>query len=176
MLSTCLYPPVSTLIAWTNLYETWYLYHDTWTHLSSVLHKSLPSVYVCACVYPIVATQRLSKNVIAVTHTRATLEELLDVPFSMRPVSYQRTVRDYFFLELLVSMCISIPWKHDCKNVSRWECQHRHCVTINIIKDVTFKTMPLICFLDQAHKTNVWAYWRYCLRPRLSHSKVKNRF
>jgi hypothetical protein len=44
----------------------------------------------------IVARQRLGKNppivarhVIAVTNTHATIEELLDVSFSMWPVSYQ---------------------------------------------------------------------------------------
>jgi hypothetical protein len=28
----------------TDLHETWYVYHDTWTHLTRVLHKPLPSV------------------------------------------------------------------------------------------------------------------------------------
>jgi hypothetical protein len=26
---------------WTNLYGTWYVYHDTWGHLNGVLHKFL---------------------------------------------------------------------------------------------------------------------------------------
>jgi hypothetical protein len=38
---------------------------------------------------PIVARQRLSINVTAITNTHATIEELLDTSFSMRPVSYQ---------------------------------------------------------------------------------------
>jgi hypothetical protein len=38
---------------------------------------------------PIVARQRLGRNVTAVTNTDATIEELLDASFSMRPVSYQ---------------------------------------------------------------------------------------
>jgi hypothetical protein len=29
----------------TNLYETWYVYHDNWAHLSGILHKSLPSAW-----------------------------------------------------------------------------------------------------------------------------------
>jgi hypothetical protein len=35
------------LNGWTNLYETWHVYHGTWAHLNGVLHKSLPSV----CLY-----------------------------------------------------------------------------------------------------------------------------
>jgi hypothetical protein len=37
----------------------------------------------------IVARQRLGRNASAVTNTHATIEELLDASFSMRPVSYQ---------------------------------------------------------------------------------------
>jgi hypothetical protein len=63
---------------------------------------------VCLCISPIAARQRLGKNarivyrqrldknplsllgnVTAVTNTHATIEELLDAPFSMWPVSYQ---------------------------------------------------------------------------------------
>jgi hypothetical protein len=39
--------------------------------------------------HPNVARQRLGRNVTAVTNTHATIEELLDASFSMRPVSYQ---------------------------------------------------------------------------------------
>jgi hypothetical protein len=38
---------------------------------------------------PIVARQRLGRDVTAVTNTHATIEELLDASFSMWPVSYQ---------------------------------------------------------------------------------------
>jgi hypothetical protein len=38
------------LSAWTNLYETWYVYHGTWAHLNGTLHKSLPSVFVSVYV------------------------------------------------------------------------------------------------------------------------------
>jgi hypothetical protein len=31
---------------WTNLYETWYVYHGTWAHLSIILHTTLLSVCV----------------------------------------------------------------------------------------------------------------------------------
>jgi hypothetical protein len=47
------------------------------------------SVCVCLCIPPIVARQRLGRNVTAVTNTYATIEELLDASFSMRSVSYQ---------------------------------------------------------------------------------------
>jgi hypothetical protein len=45
---------------------------------------------VCVYVYlPIIARQRLDKNVIAVTNTQATKEEFLDASFYMLSVSYQ---------------------------------------------------------------------------------------
>jgi hypothetical protein len=40
--------PHQLLNAWTNLYENWYVYHETWTHINSLLHKSLPPVCVSA--------------------------------------------------------------------------------------------------------------------------------
>jgi hypothetical protein len=48
-------------------------------------------VCVCFCVFPpIVARQRLGRNVTAVPNIHATIEELLDAPFSMWSVSYQK--------------------------------------------------------------------------------------
>jgi hypothetical protein len=91
-LSVSVYPSLLSqlLNARTNLYETWYVYHGTWARLSGVLRKSFPSV--CAYVYPpIVARQRLGKDVPAATYTR-NKGELLDALFSMRSVSYQRRV------------------------------------------------------------------------------------
>jgi hypothetical protein len=44
---------------------------------------------VCLCIPPIVARQRLGRNVTAVTNTHATVVELLDATFSIWPVSYQ---------------------------------------------------------------------------------------
>jgi hypothetical protein len=62
------------------------------------------------CLYRIctpLSRQRLGKNVTAATNTHETGGELLDASFSMRSVSYQRKVRDYYFPELLVSkFCI----------------------------------------------------------------------
>jgi hypothetical protein len=48
-------------------------------------------LYVCS---PIVARQRLGKNVIAATNTQATKEEFLYTSFSMLSVSYQRRIGD----------------------------------------------------------------------------------
>jgi hypothetical protein len=49
--SVCLcIPSYQCLNAWSNLYETWYVYYGTWAHLSGVLHKSLPSVCVLVSV------------------------------------------------------------------------------------------------------------------------------
>jgi hypothetical protein len=39
---------------------------------------------------PIVARQRVGRNVTTVTNTHAKIEELLDASFSMLPVSYQK--------------------------------------------------------------------------------------
>jgi hypothetical protein len=70
---------------WTNLYETWYfyVYYDTWTHLSGVLRKSLPSVCVTVClsllslpskgsadcILPSIVRQRLDEHVLPSTNT-----------------------------------------------------------------------------------------------------------
>jgi hypothetical protein len=45
---------------------------------------------VCVCIPPpIVARQRVGRNVTGVTNTHATIGKLLDASFSMWPVSYQ---------------------------------------------------------------------------------------
>jgi hypothetical protein len=55
-------------------------------YLKNPSHQS-----VCLYVYPpIVARQRLGKNVTATTNTQVTIDELLDSSFSMGSVSYQR--------------------------------------------------------------------------------------
>jgi hypothetical protein len=75
------------LNSWTNLYETWYVYHGTWAHLNDVLHKSLhQSVCVCVCMFvfllmlqgnglvkctpPFCAAQWLGKHVLVAMNTR----------------------------------------------------------------------------------------------------------
>jgi hypothetical protein len=47
--SCCVSLPTQLSNAWTNLYETWYVRHDTWVHLNCVFPESLPSV--CVSVY-----------------------------------------------------------------------------------------------------------------------------
>jgi hypothetical protein len=54
-------------------------------------------VHQSVCLYvnpPIVARQRLGKNVNAAKNIYETIEELLDTTFSMRLVSYRRKVGD----------------------------------------------------------------------------------
>jgi hypothetical protein len=46
------HPSVLTSEYIINFYETWYVYYETWANLNGVLHKSLPSVFVCLYVYP----------------------------------------------------------------------------------------------------------------------------
>jgi hypothetical protein len=53
------------------------------------------------CIFPTVGRQGFSKHVPVATNTHATTG-LLDASFSVRPVSHQRKVGDYFFPELLV--------------------------------------------------------------------------
>jgi hypothetical protein len=40
------------LNAWTNLYETWYIYHGIWAHFNDVIHKSFPSARVSLYLCP----------------------------------------------------------------------------------------------------------------------------
>jgi hypothetical protein len=53
------------------------------------------------CIPPIFARQWLGKHGPAAMNTQATIEELLDSAFSLRPVKYQRKEGDFFFPELL---------------------------------------------------------------------------
>jgi hypothetical protein len=48
-------------------------------------------LFVRVCMPPIVARQRLGRNVTEVTNTHATIEDLFDASFLMWPVSYQGT-------------------------------------------------------------------------------------
>jgi hypothetical protein len=94
----CLWIPPTNFWMLQPIMKLGYVHHGTWAHLSGVLHKSLPSVSVCICI-PIVARQRLDKNVMAEmkTHKRRIVSM-----FSMESVSYQRKVGDQLFPELLV--------------------------------------------------------------------------
>jgi hypothetical protein len=85
----CVCPPEQRLNAWTNLYKTWYVYHDTWSHLNGLRHKSLPSV--CGSVW-ISLLDNGSVNTFPRQRIRAKIEQLLDASFPMRSVSYQTRV------------------------------------------------------------------------------------
>jgi hypothetical protein len=68
----CIPPPINFLIAWTNLYETWYV-NISW-HLNPSQRRTskipLISPCVCMCIPLIVARQRLGKHVPMATNTR----------------------------------------------------------------------------------------------------------
>jgi hypothetical protein len=60
--------PYQLLNAWTNLYEIWYVYHDTSAHLNGVFHIFIHQS-VCMYMYPpIVARQQIGKNFPAATN------------------------------------------------------------------------------------------------------------
>jgi hypothetical protein len=83
------------LNAWTNRYETWYVYHGTWAHLSGVLHKFITSVCVSLlsvlgnvyvkCILPFIARQRLDKHVPAAADTRNSRRIVGPVGLSVYP-------------------------------------------------------------------------------------------
>jgi hypothetical protein len=78
---------ISFINFWTSLYETWYVYHVTWSHLSGVLHKSLPSVCVFICVsLPLPGNGSVPTFPRQLIHE--TIEELLNASFSLRSMSY----------------------------------------------------------------------------------------
>jgi hypothetical protein len=83
--------PIQLLNAWTNRYETLYVYHGTWAHLNSVVHKSLPSVCVSVCVSLFSSLANCSVNTFPRQQIHATMG-LLDASFSVRLLSYQRRV------------------------------------------------------------------------------------
>jgi hypothetical protein len=76
------YPHYQLLNAWTNLYETWYVYHANWAHLTVYFRNpSRQSVCTCIpatvarqrsvkCIPPFGARQRLGKHVQAAKNTR----------------------------------------------------------------------------------------------------------
>jgi hypothetical protein len=65
-----LYSLCVSVYAWTNLYETWYVYYGIWTHVNGVLHKFLLSVCVCMFILHVVARQRLGIHVPAAKNAR----------------------------------------------------------------------------------------------------------
>jgi hypothetical protein len=80
-LCVCVFPLLT--FEWLNQPE-----HISTAYFINASHQSL-CLYVSVYVSSIVARQRLGKKVIAATNTHATIEELLDVSFSIWSVSYQ---------------------------------------------------------------------------------------
>jgi hypothetical protein len=67
------------LIAWTTLYETWYVCHGIWAHPNGALRKSFPS---SVCLYPCVSfLGNGSVNTFPRQVIPAAIEELLDASF-----------------------------------------------------------------------------------------------
>jgi hypothetical protein len=86
----CIHPPLSTSESLNQCLWKWYVYHGIWAHLSGILYNLS---YRAVCLY-VCAKQRLGESVTPATNTHATVEELLDVSFSMWSVSYQRRIGD----------------------------------------------------------------------------------
>jgi hypothetical protein len=97
------YPPYQLLNVWTNPYETWYVCQGTWAHLNGAVYKSLTSfsVFVRVSLLSLLGNGSV-KIITAATNADAKIEELLNVMFFTRSVSYRRKVVDQFFPELLV--------------------------------------------------------------------------
>jgi hypothetical protein len=77
----CLWIPPPLTFEYLNqsLWNLVSLYHGTSLHLSCVLHKSLPSVYVSVCVYVPSLLGNGSVNTFPRQQIHATIKELLDV-------------------------------------------------------------------------------------------------
>jgi hypothetical protein len=94
--------PHQLLSAWTNFYETWYVYHGTRVRLSGLLHKwhtgwlegyikSIPSICVSVCVSRTLLGND-SINTLPRQWIHAATEGPLNASPFMRPVSYQRII------------------------------------------------------------------------------------
>jgi hypothetical protein len=82
--------PHQFLNAWTNFYETWYVYHGISSHPNGVLNKSLPSVCVPVCVSSLSLLGNGSVSTFPRQRIHATVQKLFHASFSMRCLSYQR--------------------------------------------------------------------------------------
>jgi hypothetical protein len=76
----------------TNLYETCCVRHGIWVHLNWILHKTC----FCMFILHIVARQPLYKGISLSKNTSKKII-ILGALFSLRSVSFQRKVDDYFF-------------------------------------------------------------------------------
>jgi hypothetical protein len=86
--------PQQLLNDWTDLYETWYVYHGTW----ALLNPSHRPVYICI---PVSLLGNGSVKTLPRQRTHMQRKNSR-TSFSMRSVSYQRNVDDYIFPQILV--------------------------------------------------------------------------
>jgi hypothetical protein len=89
-----------------------------------------PTFCVSVFVFPYVARQPLGKHVTAATNTQTTIVQLLDALFSIRSMSYQRKVGDYFFPELLVAYLYQCRKVYEQKEVKLCSCL---CIGAHVI-------------------------------------------
>jgi hypothetical protein len=81
------------------------------SNLCVCIYSETSLIRTSVCIPPIVARQRLGGNVTAVTNTHATIGKLLQVSFSMWPVSYQgkqaiSSSQNFLFLGQNLHFCI----------------------------------------------------------------------
>jgi hypothetical protein len=77
----------------------------TWAHLNGVLHKSL---HLSLPLPLSLLANRSVRNVTAASNTHV-IEKVLDASFSMRSVTYQRKVGDYFSPHVVFYLCKCCP-------------------------------------------------------------------
>jgi hypothetical protein len=105
------YPSHQLLNAWTNLYETWYLYHGNW-----VLHKSHSSVNVCLD-FIIAARQRHGNIVTDATCNRRNVAGV--VFYAVRVVSKES--RLLVFPRTCLSVTMYWSWCNTNPCSIKWE-------------------------------------------------------
>jgi hypothetical protein len=84
-------PPYRLLNALTNLYETWYVYHNTWAHFSGVLPKSLPSICVTVWISLLSLLGNGSVNTFPPQRIQATIGQFLGSPHNSDSKTVGRT-------------------------------------------------------------------------------------
>jgi hypothetical protein len=93
-----------------------------------------PPISLCVymCTSPIVARQRLSKNITAATNTRVTIEEILNALFSLRFVSYEGKVvsssQNFFVLH---NHPIFEAWRSTCTKCRGTQGENHYPKLIN---------------------------------------------
>jgi hypothetical protein len=111
-------------------------------------------------VYPSVARQRLSKIVIAARNTHATIEELWDVSFSMRSVSFNESRR------------LVLP---------RPSCLYHKLLTLRVViyahRPPQIPYIDTVCFIFTICSTyigSVWTEFKFSLQYLACNSEIPN--